>query len=72
MSIKQARLIVNAHKHNLLKSFCNKGYVVVLYSFTSPPPGQPHAVLGGFEGFFIFGWWMLLGKVLKLKVAEAI
>ena len=24
MGIKQARLIVNAHKHNLLKSFCNK------------------------------------------------
>ena len=29
MSIKQARLIVNAHKHNLLNSFCNKGYVYV-------------------------------------------
>ena len=28
MSIKQARLIVNAHKHNLLThSFCNNGYV---------------------------------------------
>ena len=28
MSIKQARLIVNAHKHNLLiNSFCNNGYV---------------------------------------------
>ena len=26
MSIKQARLIVNAHKHNLLNSFCNNGY----------------------------------------------
>ena len=46
--------------------------VFVLYSFISPPPGQPHAVLGGFEGFFIFGGWMLLGKVLKLKMAEAI
>ena len=28
MSIKQARLIVNAHKHNLLiNSFCNNEYV---------------------------------------------
>ena len=27
MSIKQARLIVNAHKHNLLNSFCNNGYL---------------------------------------------
>ena len=28
MSIKQARLIVNAHKHNLLiNSFCNNAYV---------------------------------------------
>ena len=28
MSIKQARLIVNANKHNLLiNSFCNNGYV---------------------------------------------
>ena len=28
MSIKQARLIVNAHKHNLLINlFCNNGYV---------------------------------------------
>ena len=28
MSIKQARLIVNAHKHNLLiNSFCINGYV---------------------------------------------
>ena len=27
MSIKQARLIVKAHKHNLLNSFCNNGYV---------------------------------------------
>ena len=28
MSIKQARLIVNAHKHNLLiNSFCNNGYI---------------------------------------------
>ena len=26
MSIKQAKLIVNAHKHNLLNSFCNNGY----------------------------------------------
>ena len=24
MSIKQARLIVNAHKHNLLNSFCKQ------------------------------------------------
>ena len=29
MSIKQAKLIVNAHKHNLLNSFCNNGYVYV-------------------------------------------
>ena len=29
MSIKQAKLIVNAHKHNLLNSFCNKVYVYV-------------------------------------------
>ena len=28
-SIKQARLIVNAHKRNLLNSFCNNGYVYV-------------------------------------------
>jgi len=28
-SIKQAKLIVNAHKHNLLNSFCNNGYVYV-------------------------------------------
>ena len=27
MSIKQARLIVNAHKYNLLNSFCNNWYV---------------------------------------------
>ena len=28
MSIKQARVLVNAHKHNLLiNSFCNNGYV---------------------------------------------
>ena len=27
MRIKQAKLIVNAHKHNLLNSFCNNGYV---------------------------------------------
>ena len=47
-------------------------FVFALYSFISPPPGQPHAVLGGFEGFFIFGGWILLGKVLKLKMAEAI
>ena len=25
--LKQARLIVNAHKHNLLNSFCSNGYV---------------------------------------------
>ena len=29
MSIQQAKLIVNAHKHNLLNSFCNNGYVYV-------------------------------------------
>ena len=29
MSIKQAQLIVNAHKHNLLNSFCNNGYIYV-------------------------------------------
>ena len=30
MSIKQARLIVNAHKHNLLiNSFCNNGYIYI-------------------------------------------
>ena len=29
MSIKQAKLIVNAHKHNLLNSFCNSEYVYV-------------------------------------------
>ena len=29
MSIKQAKLVVNAHKHNLLYSFCNNGYVYV-------------------------------------------
>ena len=29
MSIEQAKLIVNAHKHNLLNSFCNNGYVYV-------------------------------------------
>ena len=29
MSIKRAKLIVNAHKHNLLNSFCNNGYVYV-------------------------------------------
>ena len=29
MSIKQVKLIVNAHKHNLLNSFCNNGYVYV-------------------------------------------
>ena len=29
MSIKQARLIVNAHRHDLLNSFCNNGYVYV-------------------------------------------
>ena len=29
MSIKQAKLIVNAHKHNLLNSFCDNGYVYV-------------------------------------------
>ena len=29
MSIKPAKLIVNAHKHNLLKSFCNNGYFCV-------------------------------------------
>ena len=27
MGIKQAKLIVNAHKHNLLNSLCNNGYV---------------------------------------------
>ena len=26
-SIKQAKLTVNAHKHNILNSFCNNGYV---------------------------------------------
>ena len=32
MSIKQARLIVNAHKHNLLiNSFCNNEYHVYDY-----------------------------------------
>ena len=32
MSIKQARLIVNAHKHNLLKSVCySLGVTWVLY-----------------------------------------
>ena len=29
MSIKQAKLIVNAHKHNLLNSFCNNRYATV-------------------------------------------
>ena len=29
MSIKLAKLIVNAQKHNLLNSFCNNGYVYV-------------------------------------------
>ena len=29
MSIKQAKLIVNAHMHNLLNSFSNNGYVYV-------------------------------------------
>ena len=29
-SIKQAELIVNVHKHNLLNSFCNNGYVYVI------------------------------------------
>ena len=29
MSIKKARLIVNAHKHHLLNSFCNNGYVTM-------------------------------------------
>ena len=29
MSIKQAKLIVNAHKHKLLNSFCNNRYVYV-------------------------------------------
>ena len=29
MNIKQAKLAVNAHKHNLLNSFCNNGYVYV-------------------------------------------
>ena len=29
ISIKQVKLIVNAHKHNLLNSFCNNGYVSV-------------------------------------------
>ena len=27
MRIKQARLIVNAHKHNLINLFCNNRYV---------------------------------------------
>ena len=31
MSIKQARLIVNAHKHNLLKSFCNNEYACLYF-----------------------------------------
>ena len=26
MNIKQAKLILNAHKHNILTSFCNNGY----------------------------------------------
>ena len=29
MSIKQAKLTVNVHKHNLLNSFCNNGYVYI-------------------------------------------
>ena len=29
MSIKQAKLVVNAHKRNLLNPFCNSGYVYV-------------------------------------------
>ena len=29
MSTKQAKLMANAHKHNLLNSFCNNGYVYV-------------------------------------------
>ena len=29
MSIKQAKLVVNAHKHNLLNSFCNNWYFYV-------------------------------------------
>ena len=29
MSIKQAKLIVTAQKHNLLNPFCNNGYVYV-------------------------------------------
>ena len=29
MSIKQAKLILNAHRHNLLNSFCNNGIVNV-------------------------------------------
>ena len=29
MSIKQAELIVNAHKHNLLNSVCNNGCVYI-------------------------------------------
>jgi len=30
MNIKQARLIVNAHKHNLLNSFCYNGIYVFI------------------------------------------
>ena len=33
MSMKQAGLIVNAHKHNLLNSVCNNGYVCIYYMF---------------------------------------
>ena len=33
MSIKQARLIVNAPKHNLLNSVCNNAYVCIYYMF---------------------------------------
>ena len=29
MSIKQAKLIVKARKHNLLNSFCNNGFVYI-------------------------------------------
>ena len=33
-SIRQAKLAVNAQKHNLLNSFCNNGYVYVIMKTT--------------------------------------
>ena len=49
MSIKQAKLIVNAHKHNLLNSLCNNGYVYFKQQENNNKKSVKNQGVGGWE-----------------------